>query len=334
MIRRPIITLTILSAFAVPVAADPVDLKPKLEPGMELHYLLTSGEEAVRTFQTEEGQPPRKIPSTGQREVGMRLRCVGKNADGSATLEWTLLYLSVTAEGAQPMSFDSRDPAQMDSPEGMILSQIVSAPATVTVDANGHLTEYKDPASIGGGPIREFMRELLSDDAFKQLGFLVTRAAPEDSTVGTTWTEVVPEDLDYGLGTMLITSNHKVAEIDDSAKTAEIETQGKLAMKAPEPPKEGSPPPSASMTIDEGSFTRKNQWDWAAGQLVSAKGGSTFVGTAAGSWGSMHIEKKTHSAFTRVTPDALKQAMQKPAPKKPDVPASPDSAKPAKETEG
>lgn len=319
MIRQLIGLMIVLAIPVAPVAAEGVELKPKLKTGVGMHYVLTAAEEETRKFESAPDQPPQESESKSTQEVGMRLRCNEVKDDGSAVLEWALLYVAISAEGGRQAPYDSRDPAQADSTTGIIVSQIINAPATVTVDAAGKVIAYQDPATVGGGPVRHYMDEVFSENAFAQLNLFVTRKAPTDAAIGTTWSETRSRDLPSGLGTMLIASDYKLEGFEESGKTARIAIQGNLSMKQPEPAEDGSPAPPPGLVIDKGGFSGVCRWDCATGQLISTKSDATFIGTASGPWGKLDINQKSTSTLKRVTPAEFKVAAEKPPAPKPEA---------------
>ena len=309
------VALIIIAGCSTPRRAD---LRPKLKPGCEVHYLVTSRTERTQRIESAPGESPREIQSVYTHDVGMRLRCREVREDGSAVLDWSLPYVAISMKGRMPIEYDSRDPEQADSPLGLMFAQLINQPATVTVDTSGQVTDYVDPASIGGGPIRYFMASLLSRQAYRLLGLLVIGGAPSDAAVDATWSDVQPVDLPQGLGTMLVTSNYRLEGLTDRGTVAEIVAEGTLSMREPEPTDDENPAEQPRLIINVGEFARKTAWDCSAGQLISSESRSKLSGTAPSPAGTMAIEEATTTSIKRATPQEFGRAAEKPASPEPE----------------
>ena len=298
-----------------------VDFRPKLKPGCEVHYVVTSRTDGTRKIESASGEPPREIKSVHTHDVGMHLRCREVREDGSAVLEWSLPYVAITMEDRMPMAYDSRDPAQAESPLGSIFSQLIGQPATVTVDASGEVIDFKDPASIGGGPIRHFMDSLLSKKAYQFLDLLAMDDAPSDVAVDAGWSGAQAVELSQGLGTMLVSSNYELQGVTDRGAVAEIAVHGTMSMKDQEPAEDGTPTTQAaqpSLVINVGEFAGKIMWDCVTGQVISRESQSKLIGTATGTFGKIAIEDTTATTVKRMTPEEFRRAAEKPTPPEPE----------------
>jgi hypothetical protein len=313
MIRRSFGLLTLSVLPLATAAASGVDLKPKLSAGTEVHYLMTTRHDVTQKVAAEGDEPAQEMKMVRTTQVGMRLRCTEVKADGSGVFEWSLLYLALSAEGGMPMDYDSRDPSQHDSPIAGMVEQILNQPATITVDPAGKVTEYKDPASVGGGPVRSLMDGLFSKEAFERMSLVSIPGAPTDAAVGATWSQADPVDLPEGLGIMLITSNYKLENAKDDAKTADLAIQATMTMKQPEPAADGTPAPPPGMVINKGESTGKCQWDCKAGQLLTADNHSTLIAKATGGFGKVDFQQIADNTVKRVTAEEFRAAAQKPA---------------------
>ncbi len=312
---RPLIGVVAALAFSLAsVAANGVELQPKPKAGTQVHYLMTSRHAETQKYAAAPDEPLQEMKLTRTSEAGMELRCREVKADGSAVFEWTLMYVALAGEGDMPMDYDSRDPAHRDSPIGYMFEQLLNQPATVTVDASGKVTDYKDPASVGGGPIRYFMESLLSKEAFQRLGLVAMAGAPVDAGVGATWSVTEPVDLSEGLGTMLVTSHYQFQEIKEGGKTAEIAVQGTLSMKKPESAPDAASATQPSMVIDQGETSGKSLWDCAAGQLLSSEARTMLVATATGSFGKVDFQQTATTQVKRTTLEEFHRALKKPTP--------------------
>jgi len=306
---RSISLIAILTVLFAPSGARGAGLKPKLKPGVGIHYVVNLRSDQTWKIESAPGEPPREIKRVSESEVGMRLRCSEVRADGSAVLAWTLLYITMSTEGSAAMKYDSRDPAQADSPEAYLLEQIINQPATVTIDATGEVLEYKDPPSLGGGPIRELMSPVFTEEAFENLGLFLTRGAPADAAVGSVWSQTQSRDLPDGRGSTLVNSDYKLDGLEDDGKTARITVDGTVAMNKPKPAEDGGAAAPPGMVIDKGTHKGVGRWDCAAGQAISGDFSGTVTGTIRGSFGSADFETIRTGKIKRTMPEEFQRAL-------------------------
>ena len=318
MIRKLIpLSLSVL-VFAGCSSAERAGFKPKLTPNTEIHYVTAVHDEIIQKVQPPEGEARESIQRT-DRSVGMHLKCTEVGEDGSAKIEWTLEFMAVSGEGRGVTPFDSRDPAQADSPMGIMLSQLIGEPAIVTIDSTGKVVDYQDPATVGGGPVRQQMRELLSQDVFESNNLLSVKGAPENPAVGDTWETVRSVEMPYGMGTMLVRSAYTLASMED-ADTAKLTVKGTMSMG---PMEDGAEPPPTRLVIKMGEFTGYTLWDCMAGQAVKGEAVSRLVGSFEyPGYGVITIDRTSKTEAHRVTAEEFKKAAQAP----PATPTAPDAS--------
>ena len=313
MIRYSSNVIGALIALVAPAAATGADLQPKPKPGAQVHYRVNLRSDQTWKIETAPDQPPREVKQASESEVGMGLTCSRVHADGSVVFTWTLLYVAMSTEGYSSMEFDSRDPAQADSPAAYLFEQIINQPATVTVDAAGEVLDYQDPPTLGGGPIREQMASFFGKDAFESLGLFLTRGAPADASEGSTWSYSRSRDLPQGSGKIRVSSDCKLEALEDDGKTARVTVRGTLAMEQPESAGEGGPALPPSMVIDKGGFTGNGRWDCVAGQVISNEFTTALTGTISGAF-SAGIEHTTAGKLNRATTEEFFPAPKPAAP--------------------
>lgn len=312
MIRRLVPLGASLMLFAGCATTSRVDLQPKLAPDVEAHYIMTSRYDLTQEVEFAPGETPHKFKSIRTSEVGMWLRCVEVKDDGSAVIEWALPYITMSEEGDKSMSYDSRDPAQADSPAGRMFAQLINQPATLTVSASGEVVSYQKPASIGKGPIRQFASSLMSQKVYERAGLFAIDGAPVDPAIGAAWTATNSAKLPQGLGTLLTISGYMLEGTQEGGKVAEIAVKGTMAMQEPEPNEDDTTPAQPRFVVETGEFSVKTLWDCVAGQVITSESTSQLIGTTTGSSTKAIVQQIATISLKRVAPEEFGLADQTP----------------------
>ena len=137
--------VSFLSALvASPTLAGEIDLAPRFEFGAKVHYISHSVIE--HDIRIEPATTADKM--SVRTESGMTFEVTRVEPDGSATIEWTLRYMSISATGMIPgigemLDYDSRKAQTSSSPLAPMFAGLVNKPVTVRIDALGNVVDFK-----------------------------------------------------------------------------------------------------------------------------------------------------------------------------------------------
>ena len=297
-----IIVQVLLAVLAGPtVAARAIDLTPRFETGAEVHYVSRS---LIHHYvRVESADVAEKVEV--RTEAGMTFKVANVDSNGSATIEWTLRYVAITAEGAIPgidglLDYDSREPDRTTSPLAPLLSRLVERPVTVRVDAAGRVIDFQGVATTGGlvGPLGALARGFFSKQAFEQLPLLITSGAPTPVRVRSKWSRKTAVDMPLGVGSLVMDQQLKLKRIDARRRTAAIEMTGTLSKG----PAAGPAGLGSALAVDDGTVSGEFIWDFASGQLVSAETQLKLKTTLDTPLGRMKLEQDMSCYVKRSTP--------------------------------
>ncbi len=257
-------------------SAEEVDLSPRFELGATYHYVSLS--RIDHEIHIDSAQAPEEIRV--RTKAGMAFEVTRVEPDGSATIAWTLKYLSISADGMFPgidgmLDYDSRKSNAGTSPLAPLFAGFIDNPVAVGVDASGNVVDFQHVSSGGLiNPLGSLLQSFMSKPAFEQLPLMVTSGAPNSAKRGTTWQRTTSVEMPWGSGAIAMTQSYKVKRFDPKRGTAVLDMRGTLTKaKSTTPPAAGNPPKSTKNAFDvnAGSTQGTYVWNHKAGRLQSAE---------------------------------------------------------------
>ncbi len=256
-------------------SAQQVDLSPRFELGATYHYVSSSRIE--NEIQIDSAQAPEKIRV--RTKAGMAFKVMRVEPDGSATIAWTLKYLSISADGMIPgvdgmLDYDSRTDAGT-SLLAPLFAGFIDNPVSVRVDAKGNVVDFQHVGSGGSiNPLGSLLQGLMSKQAFEQLPLMATSGAPNFAKRGTTWQRTTSVEMPWGSGAIAMTQIFKVKRFDPRRGTTVLQMRGTLTKaNSNTPAATGKPPKSTrnALKLNAGSTQGTYIWNHKAGRLQSAE---------------------------------------------------------------
>lgn len=282
-----------------------IDLAPRFEFGTRIHYISHGLIE--HDIRIEPATTADKM--TVRTESGMTFEVTRVEPDGSATIEWTLRYMAISATGMLPgigemLDYDSRKAQTSLSPLAPMFAGLVNKPVTVRIDALGNVVDFKG-FGAGGlmGPLGFIMQGFMSRSAFEQLPLFVTSGAPKNPRNGAKWSRSTSVQMPLAAGSIVMDQDFIVKRFQSSRRTVEIEMKGTLRKStAGAFPSPGGRPTGtrAPLEVSAGTVSGLFVWDYQRGQLSSAESQmklNTEIDTLVG---RMHLQQDMSSSVKRV----------------------------------
>lgn len=158
----------ILAAALLLSGQEKVELKWSFEKGRELTYKQTQ-KQTLELFGSVMDQETSQI-------LGWKVTDVA--ADGTATIETTCLAIAMKAAGAMEFEYDSdKDKELPENPQVRMMAKMVGKTFTIKMTPKGKILESKGVDALlddmlkefgdDAGPMREMLKQMLSDDTMK-----------------------------------------------------------------------------------------------------------------------------------------------------------------------
>jgi len=158
----------ILAAALLLSAQEKVELKWTFEKGRELTYKQTQ-KQTLEIFGSAMEQETSQIQGWKVTDVA---------GDGTATIETTCLAVAMKASGAMEFEYDSdKDKELPENPQVRMMAKMVGKTFTIKMTPKGKILESKGVDALlddmlkefgdDAGPMREMLKQMLSDDTMK-----------------------------------------------------------------------------------------------------------------------------------------------------------------------
>jgi len=133
--------------------SEEVDLSPRFELGATYQYVSSS--RIDHEIQIDSTAAPEE--TRVRTKAGMAFEVTRVEPDGSATIAWTLKYLSISADGMIPgidgmLDYDSRRPDAGMSPLAPLFARFVDNPVAVRINAKGNVVDFQQ---VGAGGLTD-----------------------------------------------------------------------------------------------------------------------------------------------------------------------------------
>lgn len=246
---------------ATATTAGEANLKARYITGDEHFYIRTINTTQTTTVDGAPAGPELHIST----EVGMRLRVLKGNADGSAVLECTLLYIDrAEVDGDRLATYDSRHLRSTGSPRWIVrLLELVDHPITLHLDTSGRVVKIE---AWSPDVNRDHLRfeNLLSDSALRQLPLFATAGAGMQAKPASTWKRSFTIDIPMSANTLLMEEVFTVDSVEVSSANVSWTTSYRGQDSATP-----SSRPGALMRVEvmDGSGSGRLTWDQALGVM-------------------------------------------------------------------
>lgn len=181
--------LLVMTALLLSAQDGKVDLKWKFEKGRELTYQQTQ-KQSMEIFGTAMEQETRQTQVWKVKDVA---------ADGTATIETKCVAVASKASGAMEFEYDSeKDKEVPENPQVKMMAKMVGKVFTLKMTPRGKIVEMKGFDALmedmlkelgeDAGPMREMLKQMLSDDTMKSAMQQLAPMLPEKAVgKGDTW---------------------------------------------------------------------------------------------------------------------------------------------------
>ncbi len=239
--------------------ANKVEVKCKFVQGQTTYFQqLVEVEQIVEARGQSQSQGVRA-------DAGTRFRTLEARQDGSARIEWTLLYVSLASESRLWPTVDTRDPGHEDPELLEAFKEMVNKPVVFEVDASGRLagvTGFDSLSEQVHQSITERLEGIFSVNSLKQFPLFATSGAPGSAAIGAAWENLVEVEFPLAGQTAmrLRKERYRLAKVDAAGGQADIETEVSITLRESEMTK------GVGLTMPRGHETGRITWDLGTGQ--------------------------------------------------------------------